>query len=129
MNEFGRQLQGTWALVRAELGGQPMPPEAAARVEIQFDAQGGYCVRFAGEITDAGRFTLTACAEGCDSPLQIALWGEIGTNTQRKLPGIVQLRGDRLRLCLALEGDAAPSEFSSKAGTAHYLVTYRRGTH
>jgi len=133
-----QQLLGTWAVVRAELGGEPMPPEAAARVEIAFDASGRYCVRFAGEISDAGRFALGAAPAASPPPgpssaaavhQQITLHGERGTNARRTLHGILQLKGDRLRLCLALAGGAAPADFASRSTdgrTPHYLVTYKR---
>jgi len=149
VSDFRQQLLGTWAVVRAELGGEAMPPEAAAQIEIEFDADGDKCgsaggayrVRFAGEVSDAGRFTLLAGknhipedAKPATLPhRRITLHGEIGTNAGRTLPGILQLKGERLRICLALEGDPPPTEFSSSNtdcanDTPHYLVTYRRKT-
>jgi|GEM_PF-328134 len=142
VNDLGQQLLGTWAVVRAELGGEPMPPEAAAQIEIEFGASGDqrssaggtYRVRFAGEISDSGHFQLFAVADHFSKtetalPRQITLYGKTGTNAGRTLPGILQLRGDRLKLCLALEGDAPPSTFASSANTSEapcYLVTYKR---
>ena len=32
------ELTGTWQVVSAELGGQPMPADAAAKVELEFTA-------------------------------------------------------------------------------------------
>jgi len=153
VSELRHQLLGTWAVVRAELGGETMPPEAAVRLEIEFDAGGDKCgsasgdqcvntggsyrVRFAGEVSDAGHFELLAgqdrfSSNGANPPHhRITLYGKTGTNAGRNLSGIFQLRGDRLRICLALESDAPPIEFSSN-GTANgapcYLVTYRRKT-
>jgi len=130
MSDFRQQLLGTWAVIRAELGSESMPPEAAARVEIEFDAESAYRVRFAGEISDSGSFQLLAQTERDILPhRRITLHGEHGTNAKRTFPGIFQLRGDRLKLCLALEGDAPPTAFTSSnatTGTPHYLVTYRR---
>jgi len=150
--DFCQQLLGTWGIVRAELGDAPMPPEAAARVEIEFAAAAGeqcanlggdqcgsaggtYLVRFAGKVSDAGHFELFAgkdhFSENAENRphRQITLYGKTGTNAGRQLPGIFQLRGNRLKLCLALAGTEPPIEFSS-SGTASggpcYLVTYRR---
>jgi len=131
-----QQLLGAWTVIRAELGGEAMPPEAAARVGIEFDSSdalcaslhGEYRVRFAGEVSDAGRFELLAQTEN-HPHRQITLHGKVGTNAGRTLPGIFQLKGDRLRICLALEGKIPPIEFASNR-TANaapcYLVTYRR---
>jgi len=140
VSELQQQILGTWALVRAELGGaqggstggESMPPEIAARVEIEFDAESAYRVRFAGEISDAGHFEIFAQTESEAPPHHpITLHGKVGTNAGRTLPGICQLRGDRLRLCLALEGDAPPTGFASPPAAnaaPYYLVTYRRKT-
>jgi len=138
MSDFRQQLLGTWAVVRAELGRESMPPEAAARVEIEFDESGAYRVRFAGEISDSGYFELLAVADRFSKTEseslphhRITLHGKTGTNAGRTLPGIFQLRGDRLKLCLALEGETAPTGFASSNGASnapHYLVTYKRKT-
>jgi len=128
MNELHQHLLGTWTVVRAELGGAPMPPEAAARIEIEFDAESAYRVRFAGETSDSGHFQLFAQTETALHQ-RITLHGKIGSNAGRTLPGIIRLRGDRLKLCLALEGDAPPTAFSSSdtaRGVPYYLVTYKR---
>jgi len=135
MSNLAQQLLGTWKIVRAELGGgrcsraggEAMPPEAAAQIEIEFDAESAYRVRFAGEISDAGYFEIFT-QTGSHPHHRITLHGEVGTNAGRRLPGIFQLRGDRLKLCLALEGDAPPNALTSNPanGTPWYLVTYRR---
>jgi uncharacterized protein (TIGR03067 family) len=114
-------LHGIWQVVRAELGGQPMPDDAAAHVELEFSAT-GYAVRFGGETTDAGTYALAA--DG--TPRGITMTGRVGVNQGRTLPGIVQLQGDRLRVCFSLEGDTAPNAFAAPAGTLCYLATYRR---
>lgn len=114
-------IHGTWLVVKAELGGQPMPPEAAAHVELEFSAV-GYAVRFGGSITDAGTYMLTPA----EPHHQITLLGRNGVNAGRTIPGLIQQHGDRLRLCFALEGDTVPSTFAAPVGTIHYLATYRR---
>jgi len=114
-------IVGTWQVVRAELGGQPMPADAAEHVELEFTAH-TYTVRFGGESTDHGRYQLALEAE----VPAIAMTGLSGENTGRTLPGIFQLVGDRLRICFALEGTVAPDAFAAPAGTLNYLATYRR---
>jgi len=114
-------LHGCWQVIKAELGGQPMPADAAAQVELEF-GPATYTVKFGGEATDAGTYVLTAAPDFW----QIALAGERGVNAGRTIPGILQLNGDRMRACYALEGNTPPTRFSAPAGTLFYLATYRR---
>jgi uncharacterized protein (TIGR03067 family) len=115
------ELTGTWQVVSAELGGQPMPADAAAKVELEFTAT-HYTVNFGGEATDHGTFELKTNSE----LNEIAMTGITGVNEGRTIPGILQLHGNRLRICFALEGSAIPREFRAPAGTLRYLATYRR---
>ena len=116
-------LHGTWQVIKAELGGQPMPADAAVHVELEFTAE-GYAVRFGDTVTDSGRYSLVAA----EPHHQINMIGQSGVNAGRTIPGIIQLQGDRLRLCFALENEKPPTEFSAPAGTLFYLATYRRKT-
>lgn len=115
------KLHGTWQIVRAELGGQPMPADAAEHVELEFSAT-GYAVRFGQEVTDEGHWQLAHA----EPHHRITMIGRAGVNAGRTIPGILQLQGDRLRLCFALEGESTPTEFTAPAGTLRYLATYRR---
>jgi uncharacterized protein (TIGR03067 family) len=118
-----KALTGTWQVVSAELGGQPMPSDAAAKVELEFTST-HYTVNFGGEATDHGTYELNKAAE----PFGIAMTGIKGVNEGRTIPGILQIHGNRLRMCFALEGTKAPNEFRAPAGTMRYLATYRRET-
>jgi uncharacterized protein (TIGR03067 family) len=114
-------IHGTWQVVKAEFGGRSMPPEAAVQIELEFTV-GGYTVRFGGEATDAGSYVL---APG-EPHRRITMTGRSGVNAGRTIPGIMQLVGDRLRLCCAMQGSLPPARFESPAGAQQYLATYRR---
>lgn len=116
-------LVGDWQILRAELGGQPMPADAAGQVTMRF-APSTYSVRFGTEVTDEGTYAIEPAA----SPVTIHLTGETGVNAGRTIPGILQLTGDRLRICYALESNTPPDEFKAAAGALNYLATYRRIT-
>ena len=115
------EIEGNWQVIRAELGGQPMPADAAEHVELRFSAQ-YYEVRFGAEATDEGTYQIDQKAPF----LVIAMTGTKGVNEGKTIPGILQLKGDRLRICYALETEQAPSDFSAPAGTLNYLASYRR---
>lgn len=115
------EIEGIWQVVHAQLGGQPMPADAAEHVELHFSAQ-KYQVRFGAEATDQGTYQI----EQTTPYHQIAMTGKKGVNEGKTIPGILQLAGNRLRICYALESEQAPIEFSAPRGTLNYLATYRR---
>ena len=40
--------------------------------------------------------------------------------------GIIELKGDELRVCYAAMGGPAPQAFESKQGSMHHLLTLKR---
>jgi len=113
-------LSGTWQILKAELAGEEMPAFVAEKLEVEL-GDGTYVVRFAGEVSDRGTFTLAAAG----SLKSIQLTGIEGSNAGRTIPAIYQLAGDRLRVCYGLDG-SAPTAFVTGADHKHYLATYRR---
>lgn len=109
-------LTGTWEMIRAEQNGELSPELVALRVELELTSA-TYVVRFAGQIADQGTIS-------CDAA-RFTLIGTEGPNAGRTVPCIYQLAGDRLRVCYGLDG-IAPTGFSTTAGSAQYLATYRR---
>jgi uncharacterized protein (TIGR03067 family) len=109
-------LTGCWEMIKAELAGENAPDMLALRVELEL-APDAYTVRFAGQVADRGTWVL----EG----RTLTLTGREGPNQGRVIPCIMQLAGDRLRVCYGLDG-TAPTEFATRAGVQHYLATYRR---
>lgn len=103
-------------MIRAELAGENAPDMLALRVELEL-TPGAYVVRFAGQVADRGTYVLDGQA--------LTLTGTQGPNQGRVIPCILQLAGDRLRVCYGLDG-TAPTAFATKAGVQHYLATYRR---
>jgi uncharacterized protein (TIGR03067 family) len=112
-------IDGTWAMVRAELDGDAAPDLVVSKSEIEFTA-GAYVVRFGGEPADRGTFALGITAAHPTLELQVLE----GPNTGRAIPAIYQRRGDLLRVCYGLDG-VAPADFSTAPGQQRYLVTYR----
>lgn len=113
-------LEGIWRPIRAELDGELAPEMALEKMEMTLRA-GRYAVAFGGENRDEGTYLETVVAD----QTVITLLGTRGTNIGRTIPAIVQLRGDRLRICFGLDG-TVPTEFATTGGARRYLVTYRR---
>jgi uncharacterized protein (TIGR03067 family) len=113
---MGAALTGRWEMIKAELAGEDAPDMLALRVELELTGV-TYVVRFAGQVADRGTYILDGQT--------LTLTGTEGPNQGRVIPCILQLVGDRLRVCYGLDG-TAPTSFATKSGTQHYLATYRR---
>jgi uncharacterized protein (TIGR03067 family) len=115
-----KAIQGNWAPVKGELGGQPMADAVLKTISLKL-ADGKYDVSVAGN-PDKGTYTLDADTK----PKSITVTGTEGPNNGKTFPAIYELKGDTLRICYDLSGAKRPAEFKSVAGTKLYLVTYNR---
>jgi len=113
-------LEGTWAIVKAELAGEEMPELVAQKTEVELSG-GAYAVRFDGRTADRGNYLLGAA----DGYRGLTLVGLEGPNAGRTIPAIYQLVGDRLRICYGIDGQT-PTRFATTPDSQLYLVTYRR---
>ncbi len=52
--------------------------------------------------------------------------GTEGPNKGKTYPAIVQLSGDRMKICYDLSGKARPTRFESKPKTLLFLAGYKR---
>lgn len=107
-------------MIRAERGGDPAPEEATRLIVLEL-RNGEYFVRYQGEVTDQGTFEVG----GVVDTRTLLLRGATGLNAGRTIPGVFQLRGDRLRVCYGLNG-IAPTEFATAIGDERYLAVYQR---
>ena len=113
-------IEGTWQIVSAELAGERMPDLVTHQIEVELD-DGGYAVRFGGEVADRGTYEL-----GVHPTAQaITLTGVVGTNAGRTIPAIYQFVGEQLHICYGLDG-VAPAAFATQPGAALFLAVYRR---
>ncbi|MBY0514225.1 MAG: TIGR03067 domain-containing protein [Gemmataceae bacterium] len=114
-------LQGTWAIHAARLGGRDHADDfAGMKLVIAGDK---YTVDF-GKNTDKGTFTL----DGKATPRRIDITSAEGPFKGKTLPGIYELKGDTLVLCLDSDGKAAqrPAKFDAPEKTPTMLLTFRR---
>jgi uncharacterized protein (TIGR03067 family) len=113
-------LDGTWIPVTAELDGQLLPDDSLRAMKLYL--AGNKYVAKVGVVTDQGMLRLDAKK----IPGTMDIIGADGPNEGRTIHAIYELRGDRLTVCYALQGDARPLEFKTLPDTKHYLVTYKR---
>jgi uncharacterized protein (TIGR03067 family) len=112
------KLVGTWTYVSAVKNGQKADADNIkdAKVTITKDTmtlEGG-----------AGKFVMKYTLDTKKKPVTISMKmteGAEGATAE----GIIELKGDELKLCYATEG-AAPKKFESKEGSDHRLVVLKR---
>ena len=114
MNEA---LYGKWEMIRAHVDGEESPHLLALGVQIELKDD-TYIVHFGDTVADKGTLSLGLTGS-------LTLSSTEGPNRGRTIPCIYQLAGDRLRVCYGI-GGAAPTEFSTTAGSGRYLAIYRR---
>ena len=120
MDTLRQSLLGEWLPIRAELDGEIAPDMALQHIRLQLRSD-AYQFLLGGEIADAGEWA----ADALEAQIAFSFSATQGANAGRNVPAIAQLRGDRLRICFGLDG-VRPTAFETSAGSARYLVTYRR---
>jgi uncharacterized protein (TIGR03067 family) len=60
------------------------------------------------------------------NPKATNTWDLDGPFADQTVPGIYDLKGDTLKLCFARPGEARPTEFTTKKGSAFLFVVYKR---
>jgi len=117
-----RALEGTWEFAALEIDGGTMPPGALVASRLLIDGD-----RFRMESPEAnyeGVFNIDVEAEPHGIDIEFVAGPEAG-NTNH---GIFRIAGDRLEICLDVNGKARPSAFRTAAGSGHALETLRRAS-
>ncbi|MFO0798107.1 MAG: TIGR03067 domain-containing protein [Gemmataceae bacterium] len=114
-------LQGTWVLDAATLEGRDHADDFRGMKLVL--AGDRYTIDF-GPNTDKGNYTL----DPTKTPKRIDVRSAEGPFKGKTLPGIYELKGDTLRLCLDADGkaDKRPAAFEAPGTTRNMLLTYRR---
>lgn len=114
-------LQGAWVIDKATLAGRDHTDDfAGMKLVLEGDR---YTIDF-GKNTDKGTFAL----DPAKAPKRIDIRSADGPFQGKTLPGIYDLKGDTLTLCLDGDGkaDKRPATFDAPDTTRNMLLTYRR---
>jgi uncharacterized protein (TIGR03067 family) len=101
------QLQGNWQVVTYEEGGKNLPVPEGMKWIFEDDA-------FAWKVGDRSEFKGTYKVDVGKKPHAITFFTKTGAPT----PGIYQLDGDTLKICLCENGkeEERPKEFATRKG-------------
>ncbi|MDY3555738.1 TIGR03067 domain-containing protein [Gemmata sp. JC717] len=115
-----KALQGVWVIEDAKLGGRDHKDDfAGMKLTVTGEK---YVIDFA-ENSDKGAVTLGETQK----PKQIDLTTrKDGPFKGRTLPGVYELKGDTVMLCLNSEKPDRPTKFEAPAKTPLMLLTFKR---
>jgi uncharacterized protein (TIGR03067 family) len=118
------KLQGTWQVVKGEMGGEELPEEALKDVSLVIK---GDKMMAKGDFPDKDRYaTVLFKINPAAKPKEIDLTLGGSEDKGTKLKGIYQLDGDQLKLCVNIAGANRPSKFDTKDDAECILVTLKR---
>lgn len=115
------KFQGTWMVVSAVTGGQPLPEKLveATKVEIK---DGTMTVLIGGKKGHRQKFTI----DPAKNPKHIDMTRQF-EDRKDTLPGIYMLDGDTLKLCADDNGRDRPTAFKTTKDTpSHSLLILKR---
>ena len=117
-----RSLEGEWRFDSLEIDGAAVPGQALTQSRLLMDGD-----RFRMESPEAnyeGVFTIDVEA----TPAQIDIAFVEGPEAGNTCYGLYELDGDRLTLCLGLNGASRPKAFVTRPGSGHALECLRRAS-
>jgi uncharacterized protein (TIGR03067 family) len=119
MPQYLDLLQGTWTITTLEVDGQQMSAPENSQIVIKGNrfTSNGMGAEYAGTLK------LDASA----SPRRLDMTFDTGHAKGITNPGIYELKGDKLKLCLATSGTVRPIKFASTPGSGIALETLTRG--
>jgi uncharacterized protein (TIGR03067 family) len=117
-----KQIEGTWRAVSLEVNGEKFKEEDAKALTVVNGADGSWSLRDQGDERSKGTSTI----DPTKNPKTIDFTTTIGDDKGKLCFGIYELGEKTRKLCFAPPGMERPTEFSSKTGSGHYLVTFER---
>jgi uncharacterized protein (TIGR03067 family) len=115
-----RWLQGDWTIESETIDGQKQPDEIK-KVTMTYTGHNWIQSRD-GVIIGEGSSQFRPNT----NPKEIDISPLRGPAAGKVLPGIYRFNGDRYESCFVLPGKERPTEFSSKQGTGHFHVIFKR---
>jgi uncharacterized protein (TIGR03067 family) len=114
---------GTWVVVGMEQDGMKLPADDVEKLNIKLTIKGdSYTVTVAGKESDKG----TSKIDVKKKPNTADIKSEDGANKGKTILAIIEIDGDSMKACYDMEGKSRPTAFSTKEGSGHVLIQYKR---
>lgn len=115
-------MAGTWRVISYEKDGKKTPAEQLEKTRSIYTADGKATVQRDGKTI----IQATIKIDPTKKPKQSAASYTQGELKGKTVLAIYEIDGNTMRACYALPGQDRPTEFSSKPGSGHVLITYKR---
>jgi uncharacterized protein (TIGR03067 family) len=121
--EVGRkELAGTWQAVSYALDGKNASDEDMKKIQLSFDVDGKATALREGKPFIASTTTIDPTA----NPMTMDVTFTEGELKSQSALGIYKIEDGLLTICRGAPGQARPTEFASKPGSGHTLMTFKR---
>lgn len=117
-----KQIEGTWRIVALEVDGNKAKEEDAKRLTVVNGSDGTWSLRSEGKEISKG----TSSFDPTKKPKTIDFTPTDGEGKGDHHLGIYEIGEKTRKLCFAPAGKERPTEFASKPGSEHILVTFER---
>jgi uncharacterized protein (TIGR03067 family) len=117
------KLVGTWNYVSGENNGTKVDPDSLKKGTVTITKD---TITLQSEL---GKFVIKYTVDAKKSPVQLSMEITEGVEGSKgaKAIGIIELKGDQLKLCYPAMGGKAPKEFAAKKDSGlHYFVLKKK---
>lgn len=115
-------MAGTWRVLSIERDGKKTTAEQLEKTRSIINVDGSAMVQREGKTIIKGNFKI----DPTKKPKQSEATYTEGELKGKTVLGIYEVDGENMRICYALPGKDRPTEFSSKEGSGHVLLIYKR---
>lgn len=115
------KMVGTWTYVRGERDGNKLAKEHFAGAQVVITDKE---IKFKG--TDGTDFVFSYKLDTTKQPVAVKLEMTAGIAVGAISDGIIGFNGDKLQLCYAAMGGAAPTKFDAPAGSGAHLFVFEK---
>src|SRR5262245_51322679 len=115
------QLEGEWTMVSGERDGQPLP-DNFLRDANRVAKDGVPTISIGDRVYMKAKFSV----DPTKKPKAIDYEILEGQAKGKKVLGIYEIDGDKVKFCFATADKDRPSEFTAKAGSGHTLSVWKR---
>ena len=115
-------LTGTWVPVAADVSGRQLEVAQLRVARLVIERDSYRIVDHADQVVDRGDLQLDQAA----FPFALDFVGSHGPHAGKRMLAIIELDGDRLRVCYDLESDERPSNMQPQADQLLLSITYVR---
>lgn len=113
---------GTWPVVSLNVDGNEVPEEDARKIVVVNKTDGSWSIQVDGKEVAKGSSEI----DPTKKPKTIDIKTTEGSSVGKTALGIYEINKDTRKVCYGKPDEARPTEFSSKPGSGHTLVTLKR---